>query len=293
MKLTWLEPTLFSFPSRHHPLHRDATYAVSFAAPTGLHPTMTISLSAAALAPPRGAGQQQQQQQASCALHAYLTLPAGVFADRHQLSTADGVFLASHRLVALRAFSGETDLEAPLWSVAPRWGSTWLLELATPDTTTTTTTVTTADWNVTIPLHLRYQLPASSGYRTAAVPWPVVFWACTADDGSKMAVNPFDRVNLGWDGLFGPRSMFYHLTPAGSRPSLVERISVPVLRATADLGLSSSSSSHFLAVELGTVAVVMLGVLWLLWKLGWAVLVQVGALASPAKEQLRRNKKTN
>ena len=88
-----------------------------------------------------------------------------------------------------------------------------------------------------------------------------------------MNVNPFDRVNLGYDGLFGPRTMFYHLQPSavgggsgGGEGSLVEEVPVPVLD-TRRAGWA----------EEGTVAVVLVGVLWVCWKLvgvlrggGWA-----------------------
>lgn len=73
-----------------------------------------------------------------------------------------------------------------------------------------------------------------------------------------MNTNPFDRVNLGYDGLFGPRTMFYHLQPASDGKSLLEEIRVPVL----DLGGSSMK-----LVESGTVTMVVLGFLWVSLKL--------------------------
>ncbi|PWY85800.1 protein pbn1, partial [Aspergillus sclerotioniger CBS 115572] len=243
-----LKPTLFSFPSRHHVLPPQATYSVSFPHPTGMHPTMTISLSPAALEYPAA------PEDTTCALHAYLTLPSYIFGDKYQLSTTDPLFLDSHHLVALRAVSGATDLEAPDWFVS-HWGSNWLLELATP-------TDLPEEWNVTVPLHLRYLRPSETGYRAAGVPWPVVFWACTAEGGTKMGVNPFDRVNLGWDGLFGPRTMFYQVHPSGETARHVEELDVPVLR------LNEGGFFRSKAVELGTVAAIVLGLLWVLWKLG-------------------------
>ena len=74
-----------------------------------------------------------------------------------------------------------------------------------------------------------------------------------------MSTNPFDRVNLGYDGLFGPRTMFYHLQPAssGGEP-LLEEIRVPVL----DL-----ESSKMKWIEPGTVTMVLLGFLWVSLKL--------------------------
>lgn len=73
-----------------------------------------------------------------------------------------------------------------------------------------------------------------------------------------MNTNPFDRVNLGYDGLFGPRTMFYHLQPASGGGSLLEEIKVPVL----DL-----EGSKMRWVESGTVAMVVLGFLWVCLKL--------------------------
>lgn len=259
--LTWSkEQTLFSFPSRHHPLSDNATYTTAFETPTGLHPTLKISM------PPSALTRPDAPADAVCALHTYLTLPSTIFADKYQLSTTDSLFLDSHNLVALRAVSGETDLEAPDW-VVPRWGSNLLLEVATPPEDKDES----RPWNVTIPLHLRYLRPSKSGHRQTSLPWPVVFWACTAEDGTKMGVNPFDRVNLGWEGLFGPRTMFFQLHPGGARlqsSRIVEDISVPVLQATEEGSRYSHTSEQ---VQLGTVVAIVLGFLWILWKLGLLV----------------------
>ena len=73
-----------------------------------------------------------------------------------------------------------------------------------------------------------------------------------------MNTNPFDRVNLGYDGLFGPRTMFYHLRPASGAESLLEDIRVPVL----DL-----QGSNMRWIESGTVMMVVLGVLWVCLRL--------------------------
>ncbi|KAJ5495423.1 Protein pbn1, partial [Penicillium diatomitis] len=252
-----MKPTMFSFPSRHHPLPSDATYSVSFSKPTGLHPTMSITMQAPSLQRPPA------PEDATCALHTYLTLPSSVFGDQYQLGTKDTLFLESHNLAALRAHAGEMDLEAPDWAVQ-RWGSTWLFELDSPTVDEGASAL--KNWTATIPLHLRYLPPSDTGYRTAQVPWPVVFWACTAEDGTKMGVNPFDRTNLGWDGLFGPRTMFYQLHPETGR--LVEEIEVPVLKLNNGEGLVTAQ-----IIELGTSFVILLGFLWVLWRL-----IQVGFL---------------
>ncbi|KAI9797502.1 MAG: protease B nonderepressible form [Piccolia ochrophora] len=241
-------PTLFSFPSRHHsiPTNPSSSYTISFPPPTGLHPTLKITFPSSPSHPAN----------ATCSLFTYLTLPSHLFPDKYQFS--DALFLASHNLRHVRSIHGETDLEAPDW-VIRKWGSSMLVELATPPNPAS------SQWAVTVPLHLRYLAPTrnTSGLVPAHVPWPVVFWACHAEDGLKMSVNPFDRVHLGYDGLFGPKTMFYHLNPSprnasssSSSSSLVEIIQVPVL----DLDKARW-------VETGTVVTILAGFLWICWKL--------------------------
>ena len=129
-------------------------------------------------------------------------------------------------------------------------------------------------FNVDIPLHLRYLPPQSGGYGEVRVPWPVIFWACPTEEGTKMSNNPFDRVNLGYDGLFGPRIMFYHLTPNGNNNgTIIETVKVPVL----DLDKVGN-------VESGTVAVVILGVLWVLWCLFRGLRAPNGAVQADGKK---------
>jgi len=261
------KPTLFSFPSRHHALApsqaKDQRYSVSFLQPTGLHPTMQISFSTAStLQPPAN-----KPPDSVCALHTHLTLPSALFADKYQLSTTDTPFLQTHHLTSLRSISGETDLEAADYLVE-KWGSNLLLQVATP---TSNPTSPDPKWNITIPLHLRYLSPSPSGQTALQIPHPILFWACTADEGTKFPVNPFDRVNLGYEGLFGGRTMFYHLEPAlpsnsdlskgigGEGMLLVETLKVPVLDTQA-------WAQEW--VEVGTVASVLVGFLWVVWKLG-------------------------
>ncbi|KAH0538743.1 hypothetical protein FGG08_004696 [Glutinoglossum americanum] len=241
-------PTLFSFPSRHHASSPPSisTFSVSFVYPTGLHPTLRIQFPSPSQNLPPGE---------ACALHAYLTLPSYLFADKYQLS--DLLFLKSKGLKGLRGLYGETDLEAPDW-VIEKWGSSMLVEIDTPGGDQSSAAAT-GSWTADIPLHFRYLAPKSGGGATdVEVPWPVVFWACRAEEGSKMSVNPFDRVNLGYDGLFGPKTMFYQLSPqpANSSGLLLETVGVPVL----DLDKSRT-------VEIGTVTAIVLGFVWVCWKL--------------------------
>lgn len=80
-----------------------------------------------------------------------------------------------------------------------------------------------------------------------------------------MNVNPFDRLHLGYEALFGPRTRFMHVPPAiegsanaspNGKGRLVEWIDVPIL----DL-----RKTRF--VEMGTVGAVVLAFLGLCWVL--------------------------
>lgn len=243
-------PTVFSFPSRHHAASSTSGthYSTAFLEPIGLHPTLRLTLPSS-IAPPTD----------GCALHTYLTLPSSLFLDKYQLSSPN--FLASKNLRAIRSLAGETDLEAPIWTVS-KWGSALLLELAPPLVASGPRSAGTTDepgssWHADVPLHLRYFPPSQEGQASLSVAWPIVFWACPSDQGTKMNTNPFDRVNLGYDGLFGPRTMFYHLQPASGGESLLAEIQVPVL----DL-----DGSKMMWVEPGTATMVVLGFLWVCLK---------------------------
>ncbi|KAF2181677.1 PIG-X-domain-containing protein [Zopfia rhizophila CBS 207.26] len=235
------KPTRFQTPTRHYPLpSTELTYKTSFSHPTGLHPTLLISLPRANLEPPNP----------TCKLHAHLTLPRTLFIDKYQFN--DELFLASKNLVSLRSLHGATDLEAPDW-VVPQWGSAALFELAVPSDQQKENQ---DEWQVSIPMHLRYLPPSETGHREVPVPWPVVFWACRSEEGAKMAVNPFDRLHLGYEGLFGSKTRFMHVPPSGNASRLFEEISVPVLN------LERAGP-----VEWGTVGVVVAAFLWLCWGL--------------------------
>ncbi|GAM84209.1 hypothetical protein ANO11243_022020 [Dothideomycetidae sp. 11243] len=263
--------TLFSFPSRHHQLPSSGpeslSFDTSFKQPTGLHPTLQLTFDRNSLEPPNP----------SCALHTYLTLPSTLFIDRYQLS--DSLFLKSQNLVSLRSLNGERDLEAPDW-VVRKWGAAALFELAVPEDDQTSNG---KPWTVSIPTHLRYIPPKSAanassmypeylaaaydtlddvpGKRTVSIPYPVVFWACPADTGLKMATNPFDRVNLGYDGLFGPKTLFWHIQSSAATTS-VNSQRLEVLLDAPVLNMDQTAW-----VDIGTGLAVFLGFAWVCWKL--------------------------
>ncbi|KAI0542364.1 PIG-X [Xylaria digitata] len=229
-------PVLFSFPSRH----KDAgsTFSATYRHPLGLHPTLQLRINS----------REPPLQDSSCSLHAYLTLPRTIFADKYQLG--DELFLSSKNLTALRYISQPVDLEAPDYAMK-LWGSSVLLELQPPSIQDD------SPWTAEIPLHLRYLSPAEGGYSSINVPWPAVFWACNTEEGTKFVNSPFDRANLGYDGLFGPRTLFWHVTPElEGKGDLNHQIRVPVL----DLNKTQW-------VGTGTAAVVLVGFAYIIFKL--------------------------
>jgi hypothetical protein len=158
--------------------------------------------------------------------------------------------MASKNLTALRYASLPVDLEAPAYTTET-WGSSILLELAPPSTV--------QEWAVEVPLHLRYLEPSPTGERHTEVAYPVVFWACPAEEGTNFANNPFDKVGLGYDNLFDEETVYWHVTPqpAGDGDGrLVSSITVPVV--------SEVAASW---VGVGTAAIVGLGFFWVLWQL--------------------------
>ncbi|KAK3369152.1 PIG-X [Lasiosphaeria ovina] len=245
--------TMFAVPSRHR--DAESKFSARFLEPTGTHPTLQVQLDSNK--PPSGGSY--------CSAHAYFTLPKSIFADKYQL--ADDLFLASKNLTALRYISQPVDLEAPEY-VMKQWGSAVLLELSPPKSEKP------QPWTAEVPLHLRYLAPSPGGYKNIQVPYPAVFWACTAEEGTKFPTNPFERVNLGYDGLFGPRTVFWHVDPrpVSGNNRITNTVKVPVL----DLDKADW-------VNAVTAITVLVGFAWVAWKLA-AVYVRSGYGSAPSSQ---------
>ncbi|KAM7200996.1 PIG-X / PBN1 domain containing protein [Naviculisporaceae sp. PSN 640] len=251
--------TVFTFPSRH----RDAEsgFSTKFLEPTGFHPALQIRLDS----------NKPPSTDSYCSPHAYFTLPRNVFADKYQL--ADDLFLASKNLTKLQYTSQPVDLEAPEY-VMEKWGSSILVELSPPETEKPT------PWTAEVPLHLRYLSPAQGGYQKVDVPYPAVFWACAAEEGTKFPNNPFEKVNLGYDGLFGPRTVFWHVEPRPEGNQLQNTVKVPVL----DLDKSQW-------VNAVTAITVLMGFAWVAWKLGVVYFTSGhGSSATPSQSATEKKK---
>ncbi|KAG6011812.1 hypothetical protein E4U43_008114 [Claviceps pusilla] len=237
--------TMFAFPSRHR--SSEASFTSQFLEPAGLHPVLQLKLSS----------NEVPVTDEHCAPHVYLTLPNTIFADRYQL--ADKLFLASNNLTALRYTSLPVDLEAPAYATKT-WGSTVLLELAPPPSLDDPVAAAAAAtvWTAQVPLHLRYLEPSLNGTADIEIPYPVVFWACDSSSANAdFSNNPFDRIQLGYDGLFGSSTVFWHVKPEPARGDrLMSPISVPVLKEQAAAWVGA-----------GTAMVVAMGFAWVFWTL--------------------------
>ncbi|KAM4065835.1 PIG-X/PBN1 domain-containing protein [Hirsutella rhossiliensis] len=243
-------PALFIFRSRHKLYN--ASFASEFLRPIGVHPTLQFKLST----------NKPPVQDAECAPYAYLTLPKTMFANRYHFE--DKIFLASKNLSASRYTTLPVELEAPEYNIKT-WGSNVLLQLAPPISSDEQI------WTAQVPLHLRYLKPRASGYTQVEVPYPVVFWACQPGGDEDPASNPFDRRHLGYDELFSPGTIFWHVSPkpeVGNR--VMSSITVPVLR---------EDSAAW--VRLGTTAAMVLGCAWVIWNL-------LVALTAPAQQDPKR-----
>jgi len=248
--IPFLEPTHFQTPLRHHtlPSSSQVTYQTQFSQPTGLHPTLLLTLSSTPTPP----------ADQSCHLHTYLTLPSPLFIDKYQFT--DPLFLSSQNLHSLRSIAGATDLEAPDWVIG-EWGSASLFQIAVPQKKHTGKNGKgQEEFTVKIPMHARYLPPGNTSHVNVEIPYPPVFWACHSDAGTKVSSSPFDRKNLGFEALFGIKTKFYFLEPEpvilGGK--LIAGIDIPVLEV-ANAGL----------VEWGTVTVVIGAFLWLVWGLSF------------------------
>jgi len=234
------EPTMFSFASRHH--RSESTFSLVTARPTGLHPKLKLSIHGPVKPPPNDGGE--------CTLNAYFTLPVALFIDKYQLSSDNQRLLDSLSIKRIKAISGETDLEAPVWT-REKWGSRILVEVDTKKGEN--------GIELELPLHLRYLEPCYNCTTTKVdFAWPSVFWACRSEQWKKMAVNPFDRLHLGWEDLFPEQVMYYYLSPVphGGGEGAWSSIDVPVL------GLENAEM-----IKIGTVTVVGFGFLWVLFRI--------------------------
>lgn len=155
------EPTMFTFPHRHHVL-KSGLIKTELHPANGSHPVMLTHLPSSSV---KGLVDRTIDYE-TCQLHALYTLPKEVFVDKYQLTQF--AQFKSGGIKEVRGIWGETDLEDPAYKT-PAWGSLLLIDV--PKSTKATT--------LELPLHLRYMEPVIGGGKTEVdlLP-PELFWAC-------------------------------------------------------------------------------------------------------------------
>ncbi|KAK9476687.1 PIG-X [Lipomyces japonicus] len=265
-------PTLFDFSPRHRSLAHPAVIDSHFRLPYGLHPKHVTTIKGD-LTPPRSdpivfadeeiagefANGHVEYEKVDCKLYAYYTLPNFIFVDKYQISDlADAKAGGVNRVVGIW---GETDLEIPVW-IVDKWGSSMLLELVDPLPPASSGLPQTLE--LEIPMHSRYEVP---GWNQSVVkhdmPWPNVFWACSGAIESELSLNPFDSKALGHERFFSEGTTFHYLTPnlSISRPGTGQQ---PNLKTTLDIPVVPLETYKY--VQPWTVAVIVLGCLWIFYK---------------------------
>jgi hypothetical protein len=254
------KPTRFSFPSRHHSLAptQPQPYTASIQQPQGLHPTLHITFPK----PSTLTSPLTKPADSTCALHLHLTLPSHTFIDPYALKPSDANFVSSTHIAAVHSTGGYTDLEAPAYLPSTPWGSSVLLEALLPPPNHPPTT----PWQISIPLHLRYQPPSPTPHKPTTLPYPQLFWACTATAGTRFTTNPFDRQHTAYDAAFGPLTMFYHLSPLPTNTTTSNTLTLPL-----QTPVLNTNTTTPLTLELATLATIALGFAWVALKL-WPAL---------------------
>ncbi|CAN6597999.1 hypothetical protein TRVA0_001S05160 [Trichomonascus vanleenenianus] len=217
------EKTMFFVSPKHR--RSDVVFSADFHKPIGLHPRHEIAFSEVPQAP----------LPENCKLYAKYNIPKSLFLDKYQLADLDRTTTATAASGKLIALWGETDLEAPVWTV-PGWGSEAVIEIYPKSS------------QFEVPMHSRYEIPQESDSHVYHdMPYPNIFWACKNPDPKQDSEYP----RLGYDSLFPQDTVFFHLKPNGT----ISEYSIPV-----------APLARYVSVQEGTVTVILAGFLWLLVK---------------------------
>ncbi|ANB11588.1 Pbn1p [Sugiyamaella lignohabitans] len=182
------------YPKQHRQLPVSSSYRADFSKPVGLHPKHNLHLS------------NIESPDQHCRLYSKYTIPKALFVDKYQLADLDRSTAMSTAKGKLIAVWGETDLEAPVWSV-DGWGSELLVEIYH------NSDIQSSDFTFELPLHSRYEFPQmNSTSVTQNLPWPIVFWVCPDFQQEQRHIGEIK--GLGYESLFPDNTLYYHLTPS-------------------------------------------------------------------------------
>lgn len=157
-----------SLRSFFRPPREKMSTSAHFVPPQGFHPVLHLSI------PPTRAPDE------SCSLFTLISVPSSFIIDRYQLSQLhlEGKLGTLGGLVEV---VGEGDLEGPVWKTK---GAAVLVQLSDHNEQGRTVVETELE----VPLHMRYQVPATKRRRTSSheredqvrveMDQPKVFWAC-------------------------------------------------------------------------------------------------------------------
>lgn len=169
------QPTLFTFPHRHHILPSSGNVETSLDPAFGSHPVLKTILPMPTLQAPINDTLDHE----TCNLHALYTLSKDVFVDQYQLSQL--AQFKSGGIEDLRGVWGETDLENPSYKTKA-WGSVVLVDIPKVEKP--------AELTLELPLHMRYLEPQDGGGKTPVeILPPEVFWTC---ENTVEGILPFD-----------------------------------------------------------------------------------------------------
>lgn len=241
------DKTLFYIHSKHR-YQPSGGYSAAFHTPLGLHPKHVLTLDSL-----------EHPPHSSCKLYSKYTIPKSLFLDQYQLADLERSNAATSATGKLIGVWGETNLEAPVWSV-DGWGSEAVVQIFTHDRTA---------FDFELPMHSRYEVPLENTTQVERdLPWPVVFWACQDDEKDEKAYPEIE--GLGYGSLFPDDTLFYHLNP--QTQLLSSSYHIPV-----------APSEKYNIVHSVTVAVILGGVLWIVMK----TVLNVFNRSSPRRQQQR------
>ncbi|GAA5877428.1 hypothetical protein JCM16303_003328 [Sporobolomyces ruberrimus] len=226
-----------------------------FVPPQGFHPVLHLSI------PPTRAPDE------SCSLFTLISVPSSFIIDRYQLSQLhlEGKL---GTLGGLAEVVGEGDLEGPVWKTK---GAAVLVQLSDHNEQGRTVVETELE----VPLHMRYQVPATKRRRTSSheredqvrveMDQPKVFWACDHVSGrSKPVPRECPPSSLSSEYSFPSlsNSTIHHVASSSPRScNMPYSATLPPLAITLPTGIES----HARFVGPVTVSVIWLGFFFLTW----------------------------
>jgi len=234
-----LIPTLI-FPMPQQVLHHGWSTIHEFIKPHGMHPVYSVTLIDNSLFP--------FEPETKCKLRFDIDLPKQFIVDKYQLEGLIGRVGDTSCIKSLElSNNGDIDLELPDYKVE-EFGSTVHLVLDERCVVTNN--------GFQLPLHLRYGAPNNSGVQKVKITAGELYWSCLVNDKARWSsiTHSFHYE----DGTLGKSKLedsiewrYYHIQ---NKASSKLEIDLPVGQIT-----------HLKFVEIGTLLVVLMSSIYILW----------------------------